>query len=631
MTILKDKKKSFREDINGLRAIAVIAVVMFHFYPTWVTGGFAGVDVFFVISGFLMTGIICRGIEQDNFSILKFYTARANRLIPALAVFCIIMLILGWNFLTPWDYKTIGRDVASSMLFASNIIYSLTGNYFDNGHNFLLHTWTLSVEWQFYILYPIILVLLAKFTSIENIKKILLVLCAVFFIFSIYSTTKWPTASYFLLPSRAWEMLAGGIAYLYPLKSINKRKYLDSQALELTGIVLIVGSYFLISENNAWPGYLAAIPVLGTWLVIQCNKQNSFITGSSLFQKLGLWSYSIYLWHWPIAVSFNYYSINDAYKPLGILLSVVLGYLSFALIEKRKIKSANITKLIAAYTLIAFSFAVGGAALFKTQGMPIKTDLISNSLIQGGTANDYRLHYGSSLLNTDSDYDYLFIGDSHSNHYTRGILKEGSKVKSSWLPTCVSFPNSMRKEEGILPSGNYVSWEEGCRENYKLGLDDANKNIIMAQSWRLAKDGLVCTNDNCQLTGDYYTDLQSQLKELIELYGKEKNIYIVGELPNPQNKEITKCLKTRKLLGLDINCNSTEDYPESVKELNDVLSKVSSNYDNVSFIDPGDAVCNNGVCDYGVGSDSIFLEDDHLTGYGSEVIWNYIIKRIESA
>lgn len=630
MTILKNKKKFFREDINGLRAIAVIAVVIFHFYPTWLTGGFAGVDVFFVISGFLMTGIIFRGIEKDNFSIINFYIARANRLIPALAVFCITMLILGWFFLTPWDYKTVGRDVASSMLFVSNIIYSLTGNYFSNGHNFLLHTWTLSVEWQFYILYPIILVLLKKYLSTENTKKILIALCAIFFIFSIYATNKWPAPSYFLLPSRAWEMLAGGLAYLYPLKLNNEHKYSKSKVLEWIGLTLIVGSCILISENNAWPGYLAAIPVLGTWLVIQCNSAKSFITGNVAFQKLGLWSYSIYLWHWPIAVSFNYYSINDIYKPVGILLSVLLGYLSFTLIEKRKITSVNIKKLLAAYAVIAFSFAVGGATLFKTQGMPIKTDLIANSLIQGGTANDYKLHYGLSLLNTDKDYDYLLIGDSHSNHYTRGILKEGSRVKSSWLPTCMSFPNSMNAEEGILPSGNYASWEEGCKENYKLGLD-ANENIIIAQYWRLAKESLVCTSSNCQLTGDYYLDLQSQLKELIETYDKDKNIYIVGELPNPEEEQITKCLKTKKLLGLNMTCDSTENYPESVKALNEVLSKVSSDYNNVFFINPGDAICKNNVCNYGVGSDSIFLEDNHLSGYGSEVIWSYIIKKITGA
>ena len=628
MTKLIDKKKGFRKDINGLRAIAVIAVLIFHFYPQQLTGGFAGVDVFFVISGFLMTGIIFKGLERDSFSIINFYIARANRLIPALAVFCTVMLVLGWFFLTPWDYKTVGRDVATTMLFVSNIIYSLTGDYFSSETNFLLHTWTLSVEWQFYIIYPIILILLKKIVSTETIKKIILGLCIIFFIFSIYATNIWPTQSYFLLPSRAWEMLIGGIAYLYPMKINDNKKYIG-KSLEILGLALIITSYFLISASNAWPGYLAAIPVIGTWLVIQANIERSFITNNIIFQKLGDWSYSIYLWHWPIAVCFSYFTINENYKLVGILFSIVLGFLSFTLIERRKLVSKSIKKPIAIYSLIALSFAVGGSSLFKEQGMPIDKDLLSNSLIQGGIADDYRLHYGLSLLNTSEEYDYLLIGDSHSNHYTRGILKEGSRVKSSWLPKCISFPNSTTVEDGILPSGSDLSWKEGCAKNHLLGLDN-NQNIIIAQLWRSEKESLECSNDNCYLTGDYYKDLQSQLQELIELYGKEKNVYIIGELPSPQNKKITKCLKTRKLLGLNIDCNSIDKYPEDVKQINNMLSKVSAKYMNVTFINPGDAICDNNTCKYGSGGNSIFLEDNHLSGYGSEVIWSYIIKNIQN-
>ena len=151
------QNNSFRQDINGLRAIAVIAVVLFHFNASWMPGGFAGVDVFFVISGFLMTGIIFRGIEQENFSILKFYVARANRIIPALAVLCLVLLVFGWFYLTPLDYKALGKHAASSVAFLSNIIYWRESGYFDaaSHEKWLLHTWSLSVEWQFYILYPL--------------------------------------------------------------------------------------------------------------------------------------------------------------------------------------------------------------------------------------------------------------------------------------------------------------------------------------------------------------------------------------------------------------------------------------------------------------------------------------------
>ena len=143
---------NFRYDINGLRAIAIIAVILFHFNPAWVPGGFSGVDVFFVISGFLMTGIIFRGLENNNFSLFEYYASRANRIIPALAVLCMILLVFGWFYLIPSDYKALGKHVERSMLFISNFAYLKETGYFDSSsyEKWLLHTWSLSVEWQFY-------------------------------------------------------------------------------------------------------------------------------------------------------------------------------------------------------------------------------------------------------------------------------------------------------------------------------------------------------------------------------------------------------------------------------------------------------------------------------------------------
>ncbi|MDH2397129.1 acyltransferase [Providencia rettgeri] len=148
---------SFRYDINFLRAIAVMAVVIFHFKPTFLPGGFSGVDIFFVISGYLMTGIIFKGFDKNNFSLVKFYIARANRIIPPLAFLCLILLVFGWFYLSTIDYKNLTKHIASSISFISNIIYSRESDYFDSDANYkwLLHTWSLSVEWQFYIIYPV--------------------------------------------------------------------------------------------------------------------------------------------------------------------------------------------------------------------------------------------------------------------------------------------------------------------------------------------------------------------------------------------------------------------------------------------------------------------------------------------
>ena len=215
----------FRSDINGLRAIAVIAVVLFHFNSSWLSGGFAGVDVFFVISGFLMTGIIFRGLEQECFSISKFYAARAKRIVPALSVLVIVCLVIGYAVLSPVEYLELNKHAVGSISFISNFIYWTEAGYFDSasGSKWLLHTWSLSVEWQFYILYPIVLVCLKRFMTLNQIKMFILTGAFLGFLLSVYSTTRWPSLSYYLLPTRAWEMMFGGLAYIYPLSFSNNR------------------------------------------------------------------------------------------------------------------------------------------------------------------------------------------------------------------------------------------------------------------------------------------------------------------------------------------------------------------------------------------------------------------------
>lgn len=610
----------FRKDINGLRAIAVIAVVLFHFNPSWMPGGFAGVDVFFVISGFLMTGIIFRGFERNNFSIIQFYASRAHRIIPPLAVLCLILLIFGYFYLTTWDYKTLGRDVSTSMSFVSSIMFSLKGGYFDVKDNFLLHTWSLSTEWQFYIIYPFLLAILCKLTSLETIKKVIVITCIIGFAFSVFSTLKWPTPSYYLLPARAWEMLLGGIAYLYPLSIKKERKKL----LESIGLFLIISSYFLVSKENHWPGYLAFFPVMGTFLVIQAQQQSKLIN-NIVFQKIGSWSYSIYLWHWPLAVSFSYYSFDEKYKIYGILLSILLGFLSFTLIENKKRQTHNPIKSLGIYVLLILFLSTIGAYIFKTQGVAQRLTLVSNSLIQGGTTNNYVIQEGISFLNTAQSYDYLLLGDSNSNHYVRGILHKGTKVKHSWYPTCMSFPHSIGTRGSIYPT-----WKTNCKNNYKLGVN-TTKDVIIAESWeRPVENSLECTDKECSLTGDYYIDLKSQLKELFNSYGNNKKIYLIGQLPKPQNNQIMTCLKSNALLKVNFNCENKGKPRTLTSKINTILNDATSEYQNVIFIDPSTALCSSNMCTYSINGQSIFMTDgNHLSGYGSEFMWNYVMNTIE--
>jgi peptidoglycan/LPS O-acetylase OafA/YrhL len=487
----------FRSDINGLRAIAVISVVLFHFNVAWMPGGFAGVDVFFVISGFLMTGIIFKGIEQNNFSILNFYVARVNRIIPALAVLCLVLLVFGWFFLSPFEYRALGKHVGSSMGFLSNIVYWSESGYFDalSHDKWLLHTWSLSVEWQFYIIYPLVLVALRKFMSLRAMKLSVLLGGILGFIFCVIATYKWPNPSYYLLPTRAWEMMVGGIAYLYPFVLKEQRK----KIVEWFGLLLILSSYFLISKDNPWPGYLAIFPVFGTFLMIQAQRHDSLITGNGIFQKLGSWSYSIYLWHWPLVVSIYYFSLNDIFIYLGIFLSVLLGFLSNKYIEKMKFRNdfAHILTYLKCKPLYMALF-IGSLGSFCFLYISNQINNIPNAHIYdtSSSENGYCFTESGSKSNkgdqknlscvigdTSIKPKVLSFGDSFMGHYEPLLDKIASDLGISILSltTGSCFPSFSNSDH--WPTGNERIAQ--CIMNRKFLEDnfDDFDTVIISSRW----------------------------------------------------------------------------------------------------------------------------------------------------
>jgi peptidoglycan/LPS O-acetylase OafA/YrhL len=264
----------FKNNINALRAVAVLAVVLFHFKIDGFKGGFTGVDIFFVISGFLMTGIIFSGLQENRFSLLGFYASRANRIIPALFVLCMALMIFGFIYLPIQDYRSLLRTVKSSMLFSSNFLFASEGSYFDAPvhENWLLHTWSLSLEWQFYILYPVLLMAIFRVLGEKRVRATLVLLAIASLAASIYFTKTHSVFCFYMLPTRAWELIAGGLGYLFPLRTTRRAGY----ALEFLGMAVIMASLSFFSEQNHWPGYLATLPVLGALLFIYGNTNSVF-------------------------------------------------------------------------------------------------------------------------------------------------------------------------------------------------------------------------------------------------------------------------------------------------------------------------------------------------------------------
>jgi peptidoglycan/LPS O-acetylase OafA/YrhL len=484
---------NFRYDINGLRAIAVIAVVLFHFNPAWVPGGFAGVDVFFVISGFLMTGIIFRGLEDDNFNLFKFYVARANRIIPALAVLCLALLVFGWFYLTPLDYKALGKHVASSMGFLSNVVYWRESGYFDaaSHEKWLLHTWSLSVEWQFYIIYPIVLVVLKRFLSLENLKRLIVIGTLLGFAFSVIATMKWPNPAYYLLPTRAWEMMMGGVAFLYPWNVSETKKKL----LEAIGLLLILVSYAFVTSDILWPGHFALIPVLGSYLMIVANQQSSLVTNNKVFQSLGKWSYSIYLWHWPVVVLGYYFDFQYWYL-YGLPLSLTLGIISFLLVESIRFKSVydwrEIFKVKPVYMVIFIG--VISSAIFIYYNKLFKEMTQFDMASQGGHGFCFTPSGSRSSVGNERNLNcfihegkfgkrVLSIGSSFMGHYEPFVKKiaimEDITVQSLTTGSC--FPSFTRSDH--WPDGNERIAQCIMNRKYAEAHIDDYDTFIMSTRW----------------------------------------------------------------------------------------------------------------------------------------------------
>jgi peptidoglycan/LPS O-acetylase OafA/YrhL len=607
----------FRKDINGLRAIAVIAVVLYHFNASWMPGGFAGVDVFFVISGFLMTGIIFRGIEQENFSILRFYVARANRIIPALAVLCLVLLVLGWFYLAPLDYRALGKHIASSMGFLSNIIYWKESGYFGAASNekWLLHTWSLSAEWQFYIIYPLLLVAMRKFMSVKAMKVTVLLGTLLGFIFCVFATYKWPNPAYYLLTSRAWEMMLGGVAYLYPIALKEERK----KILEWVGLGLIIGSYFLISKESPWPGYLAIFPVLGSFLIIQAQRNDSFITSNIVSQKIGAWSYSIYLWHWPLVVAIYHFALNDMFIYLGIALSVLLGFLSNKYIERIQFRNdfdSVFNYLQCKPVYITLFVGLLSSSIFIGGGLNSNADLLKYSdklkypkychVDMNSSKGDLDCRLGSKKAAPIG----LLWGDSYAgtlDPFVINLLNEGQSFVSRTTSLCVPSL-SLTVMLGELPEYCKLIRERNIKEITKKKYDV----IFLAGRW----DKMYSNYDAAGI---------ALVIEAISFAAKYAKVVYFFEQPIYYKKRFSDSFLRTKVSSLYPNVYERDD--ELANSVNQQLKKaiISNNYKNVKYIDR-DIIYGSSIhSDFTPEGLPYTLDKGHLTEIGSIAASNNFI------
>jgi len=435
----------YRAEIDGLRALAVVAVILFHAGLEAFEGGFVGVDVFFVISGYLITTILIKDIESNRFSFIEFYERRSRRILPALFFMMLVCILFSWFLMLPNQMKDFSQSILAVSLFVSNVLFWVESGYFEGAaeHKPLLHTWSLAVEEQYYLLFPVFLYATWRFGK-NYVFWIIVFVSAVSLFFSEWGARHMPSANFYLAPARVWELLAGSItAFLLQRTGVRNNNYLS-----LIGIIAILASIFLYDDATPFPSFYGLVPVVGTVLLIIFASEETVVAKllrTKVFVGVGLISYSTYLWHQPLLAFLKITDVNGGYiRFLAVILALVLGGFSWRFVEKpfrekMKVSRANFFGLTLGFVCL---FSVFGLAGHLTNGFDMR--VAKNHLPD----DFYRLAYlpkpeksglcidsQSFLCNlrdfTDSTDRMLLVGDSHSVDFQREFIKEAEERKVS--------------------------------------------------------------------------------------------------------------------------------------------------------------------------------------------------------
>mgnify|MGYP005811979697 CR=1 FL=1 len=615
----------FRKDINGLRALAVVAVVLFHFDASLLSGGFSGVDVFFVISGFLMTSIIVTGIEKNNFSIIGFYRARGRRIIPALAILCFSLLVFAWFFLPPIDYHLLAKHSLSSISFLSNMFFWREAGYFDaaSHEKWLLHTWSLSVEWQFYIIYPLVLLACVKLFGFKPVRWLVLIATVLALGLSAYASAKWPSLAFYSLPTRAWEMMLGGLAFLFPWQLSIRQKHI----VELLGIILILLSYFTLTGNDVWPGYLALIPTLGTYLVIVAATEQSFITGNAVSQWLGKISYSLYLWHWPVVVAIGYFAFDSAYTIwLGMALCLVLASLSFYLVEKNTFTDGQgLNKRIVHAFIYRGAFALScllAVTVFVEQGVYSRKQ--EQSLYHhaynaqsdwGYPAANYNFENTQiRRIASNNEQKTLFIGDSLiEQYYPRmyELVTTQPDLNETWFLT----------HGGCFPIKAIISFKRDCKNinHVESVLEQVDfETIVVGGDWwqRFQIDEWHVSTGSELVTLNTPQGKEIAFNLINELFSSltanSKQVFVVLPLPTGKLYDY-KYVARQEFIGASYNNSyKKKDFEMKYASFTEHLSSLAKQHD-IKVINPLDALCDTQLCNTAdVNGAPIYKDTKHI-------------------
>ncbi|MCE7527921.1 acyltransferase family protein [Polynucleobacter sp. IMCC 30228] len=460
MSTINDSIK-YRPDIDGLRAVAVLAVVLFHAFPEWVPGGFIGVDIFFVISGFLISTILFESLSAGSFSFINFYSRRIRRIFPALITVLLVSLALGWCILVAREYQQLGKHVFGGASFLSNFVLWKESGYFDNTSDTkpLLHLWSLGIEEQFYIFWPLILWAAWWVKSRLAQPYLWLWVVGVIAIGSFWLNVdeiKLDRVAAFYSPlTRFWELLIGALLAYFVLYTPKFFKLIPSNWLSWAGVVLILLGISLINKDSFFPGYWALLPTLGAACLIGSGSHggrpwfNQQVLSNRILVWFGLISFPLYLWHWPLLSLARI--LNSEVAPFlarGIIvaLAILLSWLTYQYIEKPFRYGSNGKMKTIILLVLMIAIAGAGINIKLREGLPFRVankinidPLSGNDGVAGVDLNEEcglgsvdKSWFKTCLQDSRQPLKYALIGDSHAEAIFRGLVRT-STTNGRWL------------------------------------------------------------------------------------------------------------------------------------------------------------------------------------------------------
>ena len=612
----------YRPDIDGLRAIAVLLVVVYHAFPHALPGGFIGVDIFFVISGYLISTVLFQGIQGETFSLVDFYSRRIRRIFPALAIVLLATGVFGWFALRADELSQLGKHIAAGAGFVSNLVLWSESGYFDAAAETkpLLHLWSLGIEEQFYFFFPIILWLAWK--AKLNLLKVTVFVASASFLWNIFQYNNDTTALFYSPQTRFWELMIGAmLAYLtlHPLRQSSRLGILRSaEVRSIVGIVLIVVGVVTGGRAFAYPGVWAIFPTIGASLFIsagQTTKLNKYLLSYKPIVLIGLISYPLYLWHWPLL---SYARVLEGRTPsatvrvLCVLAAFVLAMITYRLIERPLRFHAQQARVASALLITVFAIGISGFVIHQQNGFPGRSIDLREVKFDGDighvefhayvenkffpcTPNAVRAQAEKwedivrcSQSRNDKPIDTVLLGDSHAEHLFIGLAESLPEKNIAFY---IRNGMSVRSNPGFDVIFNAI---------------DSNPNIkqvVITSLWSLRQvpvPDMIATIRSLQNTG--------------------KTVFITDDTPDFSFDPALCKFKGECTEPASSFMGRYNTYKQALRDVVDSAQ-------GVELIRTSEYLCNADVCSMGVDGKLLYRDPNHLSIPGSQFIGAEMVRR----